>query len=219
MSAKRPRTLIFADDHPLVLSGLKSLIDASEDLEWRAALHTGEALRSELVARSLPDLALVDIFLADGNVFGVLEELAGQDRLPPFAMLSGSRDWAHLKRAKRIGARGYLLKEERPESILDSIQRILAGELIFPPGAQESSSARVSDELVKAYHRLTGREKQTLLYISRGYMNREIAEHLGISVRTVENHRARAAEKLGARSGMHLSTLALELRELLESDS
>lgn len=219
MRNRGPRTLVFADDHPLVLSGLRSLIDAREDLHWKAALHTGDALKTELTGPSPPDLAVIDIFLSDGNVFRIIEELAHQGRLPPFAILSASRDWTHLQRARTMGARGYLLKEERPETIVESIQRMLNGEYIFPPGVEEPRGAGIPGELVGAYHKLTGREKQTLLYISRGYMNREIAEHLGISVRTVENHKARVAEKLGARSGIHLSTLALQLRGLLEGET
>lgn len=219
MMPNQTQTLVFADDHPLVLSGLKNLIEQSPDLIWRAAVHTAEALRLELTAKSPPDLALIDIFLADGNALGVLEELAGQNRLPPFAILSSSRDWAHLNRAKKIGARGYILKDERPEAIVESIHRMLSGALVFPAGSESGRGGTVPDNLAIAYHKLSRREKQTLLYVARGYMNREIAEHLGISVRTVENHRARTAEKLGARSGVHLSTLALQLRELLESES
>lgn len=220
MPDANPKRILFADDHPLVLSGLKSAIMQTADLEWLGAVHTCVALKSRLQKEPVPDLALIDIWLADGIVFTVLHDLFRQNLLPAFAILTGSRDWSHLNQAQQAGAKGYILKEEKPEAIVDSIRRILKGELVFPAGTgSQSEQETLSPDLVKAYHSLSKREKQLLLYIARGYLNREIGEYLNISIRTVENHRARIAEKLGARSPVQLTTMAIQLRDLLENDS
>lgn len=209
------RSLFFVDDHPLVLAGLENALIGVDDLRIDGVARSRNQAKHRLRIDPLPDLTLLDIQLPDGSVFALLEELQTERRSFPFAILTSSRDWDHLRRAGQLGARGYLLKDSEPLEILSAVRKMISGERLFPDfpvGVQV-----LPEELILSFHKLTEREKELLRYISKGFMNREIAEMLGISLRTVEAHRANAAEKLGVKGSMQFSTILVQLRDLLDS--
>ncbi|MCE9599543.1 MAG: response regulator transcription factor [Spirochaetia bacterium] len=207
--------MLIVDDHPLVFSGLRNAaMNANRSLEFSLARTIPEA-KKRLRKPPPPDLTLFDIHLGDGSGLGLVEELRAEGREFQFAILTGSRDWNHLKKATQLGARGFLLKDSESEQIIADVERMLQGEDLFPGPAQ--SEQRVTANLAQAFHTLTDREKDVLRCIKAGLLNREVADRLGISVRTVETHRAHACEKLGAQNSVQLSTLLLQLKSLLDA--
>lgn len=207
-------SVFFVDDHPLVLAGLQAALKDISEIEVEVA-RTLTAARERLRRRPAPHLTLLDITLGDENVFDLLEELRGTRQSFSFAMLSSSRDWNHLKRAMRYGALGFLPKDGEPAALVCDIRAMLAGEKRFPNA--ELPPRSLSDDLLQAFHSLTRREKELLKHVKNGYLNREIAERMNVSIRTVESHRASAAEKLGVQGTLQLSAVVLELAALLDS--
>ncbi len=210
------KSILIVDDHPLVFGGLKNALAVHRDTELelehaRTAAEAGRRLRKKPV----PSLTLLDIHLGDGSGFSLLEELRAEGYEFPFAVLTASRDWNHLGRATQLGALGFLLKDAESEQIIANIGRILEGEPVFPDSAPVNK--KTPAELVRAFHTLTDREREVVKFIQAGLLNREVAERLGIGVRTVETHRSNACAKLGVHNAVQLSAVLLQLRPLLES--
>lgn len=208
------KLVLIVDDHPLVFTALKAAAERHPDtgLVFEQARNLAEA-RRRLERSPSPDLVLLDIQIGDESGFTLAEELKGNsDRF--FAVLTSSRDWNHLNKAMLLGAQGFLSKDAESEQILSDIERMLKGQRLFP---EPLAAAQNFDlDLVRNFHTLTEREREILRYILGGLLNREIAEELKLSLRTVEAHRARASEKLGAQNSIQLSQALLQLRHLLE---
>ena len=208
------KTILIVDDHPLVFGGLKGAASLQPELklQFEQARTVAEA-RRRIRKNPLPDLTLLDIHLGDTTGFTLVEEFVSEGQEFPFAILTASRDWNYLNKAMTMGARGFLLKDAESEEIVSNIERILSGKFIFPESA--GSVRKVSDDLVRLFHTLTDREKEVLKHIQAGLMNREVAERLGIGLRTVETHRANACEKLAVQNTVQLSSILNELKHLL----
>lgn len=208
------RSLFFVDDHPLVLEGLKAALGTIPEIEIEVARSLAGA-RERLRAMPRPHLTLLDIALGDGSVFELLEEFSPAQRDFPFAILTSSRDWNHLKKAMQYGALGFLSKDAEPAELVADIRSMLAGEKKFPHA--DLPPRALAPDLLKAFHTLTEREKELLKYVKKGYLNREIADLMKVSIRTVESHRATAAQKLGVQGTLQLSAVVIELGPLLDA--
>ena len=131
-------------------------------------------------------------------------------------------DPAHVRQALAAGATGYVVKASGVTEVLTAVRSAYTGRLFVDP----STAQDVVAELVArspaaesaARHRLSAREKQVLVHLARGYTNREIAEWLGVSVKTVETHRARLCRKLGFRTRAELVQYAL-VEGLMEDEA
>lgn len=210
------RKIFLVDDHPIVIAGLSAAIAATDDLSVEGSVSSPAGALRRLRQSPPPDLTLFDIRLGNQSVFELLQEALAEKPGLPFAMLTASRDWDDLRRAIEMGARGYLLKDELPLRLIESIRRILDGGSAFPETAP-AAVARIPERLASGFHTLTDREREVLRYVAQGYQNKEIAHALNISVRTVETHRANISEKLGVNSAVQLASAAIELRDLLNS--
>jgi two-component system response regulator NreC len=205
------RIVLIVDDHPVVVDGLRNAFAADEKITLEFARNTSEA-RRRLRKVPVPDLILIDIHLGPDSGFSLIEEWRDSGLDIPFAILTASRDWSYLQKARQYDARGYLLKTSEGSEIARDIHSILSGEEVYPTFYEKQSST--SGDLVRAFHSLTDREKEVLQCIHAGLLNREIAERLQIGVRTVETHRAHAMEKLGARSSVQLSLILIQIQHL-----
>ncbi|MBL8019648.1 MAG: response regulator transcription factor [Leptospirales bacterium] len=210
------KLVLVVDDHPLVFTALKAAAELRRDhgVVFEQAKSLGEA-RRRIERSPAPDLLLLDIQIGDESGFMLAEELKGRSDRFLFAVLTSSRDWNHLNKALQLGAQGFLSKDAESEQILSDITRMLKGERLFPEPLAPTQAFDL--DLVRNFHTLTEREKEVLKLILAGLLNREIAEELKISLRTVEAHRARASEKLGAENSIQLSQALLQLRHLLEA--
>lgn len=204
------RRILIVDDHPLVLAGIRNAL-ANRSIEVHSE-RTMQAARRLLGSEETFDLILLDIHLEDGLAFELAAELKKWNRDTLFAFLTSSRDWNHLTKARQLGGRGFLLKDAELDAIGDSIERILAGETVFP-GIESPHS--IPAETAAAVHSLTEKEREIMRYTAQGLLNREIAERMNIALRTVESHRAKAAEKLGAKGTIQLASILATIKPLL----
>ncbi len=204
------RRILIVDDHPLVLAGIRDAL-AARSVEVHSARNMQSARRL-LGGSETFDLVLLDIHLEDGLAFELAADLRKWSRDTFFAFLTSSRDWNHLTKARQLGARGFLLKDAELDALADSIDRILAGETVFP-GIESPHS--VPAETAAAVHSLTDKEREVMRYTSQGLLNREIAERMNVALRTVESHRAKAAEKLGAKGTIQLASILATIKHLL----
>jgi DNA-binding NarL/FixJ family response regulator len=196
---------MMVDDHALVRAAVRQAITAP-DVEMVAEAATAEEAL-ELAMQVRPDVLLVDIDLPGMDGVALVRELA--PRLPGtrIVMLTVSSSDRHLLDAMRYGACGYLTKDLAPEALLRSVRSAYDGELAMPRRLAArlvsrlvESSSRVTDSDDPALATLTPREVEVLRLLADGLTDREIAEALTVSPRTVETHVSSVLHKLGARN-------------------
>jgi len=198
-------SIVIVDDHAVVRSGLKLLLDAREDMTVTGEASEGdEAIR--LAKQILPDVILMDLSMPHGKD-GLTATKELQQLLPGTAVLilTMHDDEEYLFRAIQAGASGYVLKSAPHEELVNAIRTVSCGNAYLHPTAtkrlmNEYLERLSSGESSDLYDTLTGREKEILELVAKGYGNKEVAEQLVISVKTVETHKGNVMEKLGLRS-------------------
>lgn len=183
--------VLLVDDHPVVRSGLRAVLErGSVEVVGEAA--TGEEAIA-LAAHLHPDVVLCDLRLGDGlNGIQTTAELRALDPAPAVLILTTFDRDAEILGAIEAGASGYLLKEVAPEAIIDGIQRVADGETVLTPDL----AARVLRGMRNPLPRLTDREVEVLRHLSTGAANKEIARALFVSEATVKSHIAHIFTKL-----------------------
>ena len=208
--------ILIVDDHGVLRAGLKALLSAEPDFEVVQDASNGtDALR--LAADLNPDVVLLDMSMPGPNGIEVTRQL--KKTLPEIRILilTVHEDEVMLQEAIQAGASGYILKRAVESELIDAIQAVWRGDLYVHPAMTRALLKAISptphpapgsqEELVEA---LTPREAEVLRLIAQGYTNRQMADHLSISVRTVESHRANLMGKLGLRSRVELVRYAKE---------
>ena len=203
-----PIRVMLADDHTLLRQGLRRIIESDPELIVVAEASSGaEAI--ELAERHHPDVAVMDIAMKELN--GI--EAAGQiqRRFPETAVLilSMFSDDRYVMRAVKAGARGYLLKDSVEEDLLKAIRATHAGHSYFSPQIARTlldgyARGLNTRDVEDRYELLTLRERQIYQLLAEGHGNKEIAQHLGLSLHTVETHRVRIMEKMDVHSAAEL---------------
>ena len=188
--------VVLADDHELVRTCIRTLL-AAHGIDVVAEAEDGRSLLRS-VREQRPDVALVDVSmpLLDGiEAARRIAKLSSETRV---VILTMHPD-AHLaRRARSAGARGYVVKDETPDRLVEVIERVMAGEQCISAGDPQDDDA------------LTTREREVLQLVAEGKRNQEIAAIMSRSIHTVRSHRARLMRKLGARNATELVTAAEE---------
>lgn len=208
--AKKIRILI-ADDHGVLRAGLRALLNAEPDLEVVGEAGTGE---EALVLAGLlkPGVVLMDISLPGlGGLEAtrrILEDLPESRVL----ILTVHEDNGLLREAIRSGAAGYILKRAVETELITAIQAVARGEVYIHPAMTRALFDDKDKKSVGAPdpEALTPREADVLRLVAQGYTNRQVAEELNISVRTVETHRSNLMAKLNLESRVDLVRYAIE---------
>jgi DNA-binding NarL/FixJ family response regulator len=206
-AVERRRKLLIVDDHPMMREGLAQLIRHEPDLVVCGEAGTAnEAL--QLVARLKPNLALVDISLPDKSGLDLIKDLQNLHSGLPVLVISMHDESLHAERVLRAGARGYIMKQEGGEKIMEAIRQVLAGRIYVSPKMSARILEVFSGQRPRAGHspieQLTDREFEVFRLIGQGIGTREIARRLSLSVKTVEVHRAKIKSKLGLKSATEL---------------
>ena len=209
MSAGPWRTVI-ADDHQLMLSGVRAMLEGSGRIEVVAAVSDGLAAISA-VSRFKPDLAVFDLSMPMANGMEAYLEARRWSPDTKFVLFSGHLSPAAAATLAEAGVHGLFLKTGDPEELISALPRIMQGAQILSPGA----TRLVSD--AQAADGLTARELQMLQAVARGATNAQAAETLGISAKTVDKHRTNLMRKLGAHSTAELVMTGVRLG-LLQAD-
>jgi DNA-binding NarL/FixJ family response regulator len=194
-------TIALCDDHPIVLNGLRNLIESEPDFEIAGTATDGlAALR--LVVDKRPDIALIDISMPELNGIALARKLAEEAPDVRVVVLTVYEDRAFLKQALDAGVRGYLLKRSAAESLIQALRAVLTGGIYVDPAIADRvfvnsapRQGRGGDKpLMPA---LTERESEVLKLTALGFTNKETARRLDIGVKSVETYKARGLEKLG----------------------
>jgi DNA-binding NarL/FixJ family response regulator len=205
--------IVLVDDHDVVRRGLASLITADPSLE---VCGEAESVTSamEVIARTRPRLVLVDMSLKDSDGLELLRRIAAEFPDVLTLVLSMYDEAVYAERALRAGARGYVRKIDVAGKVLIAIRRVLAGDVYVNDEIASTLLNRLSSgkraESKAPIERLSDRELQVVRAIGQGLSNREIAQQLFISVKTVESHREHIKEKLRLGSSGELLRYAIE---------
>jgi DNA-binding NarL/FixJ family response regulator len=206
--------ILIADDHGIVRSGLRMLLEVQEDMEVVAEAADGVEAR-DIAIRERPDLAILDVKMPRLTGLQATHEIREQAPEVAVLILSMHDDERYLFEALKAGASGYVLKRQADTELLEAIRAVERGEPFLTPDAQR---ALIKDVLARKEGRpseLTQREEEVVKLVAEAHTNREIAELLHLSEKTVENHRARAMKKLGMRDRVELVRYAIR-RGLIE---
>ncbi len=193
--------VMLADDHHLVREGIRSLLDKAIDMEVVGEAEDGQDALDQITTLR-PDVLVLDVAMPRLNGIQVVEQVRNLNLPTRIIMLSMYDDDTLVRRALRQGASGYLLKRSITEELLLAIRAAHRNESYLSPGVsagvlQDVINPRNRGDNVDMYDRLSPRERQVLQLLSEGHTNASIAEHLVLSVKTVEKHRANLMLKLG----------------------
>jgi DNA-binding NarL/FixJ family response regulator len=193
-----------ADDHNLVRSGIRALLERLPEVEVVGEASNGrEALA--LIAREKPDLALLDIGMPELNGLEAAPRVARESPRTRVVILSMHADEKHVAQALRAGVAGYLLKDSFADELPVLIRAVLRGETYLSPGISkqvvEALKSRMSPETAEPSlpDPLTARQREILQLVAEGQSTKEIAATLGLSVKTVETHRTQIMNRLQIR--------------------
>ncbi len=211
MTRERTR-LLLVDDHPVFRLGLKAMLEMDASLRVVAEAASAADARTALEKGDV-DLVLLDISLPEETGLELLRSLREDGAsAPPVLVLSMHDERVYAERALRAGARGYLMKHEAPDRVLDFVHRVLAGDVAVSDRVQRTMLDRLaSGERADAAPPdvLTARELEVFELIGHGLRSKDIAERLGISARTVETHRTHMRRKLGLDGSSDLLRVAM----------
>ena len=200
---ERPR-VILADDHPVVLAGLRSLIEADDTLEFVGEAATGLSALA-LIREKQPDVAVIDISMPELNGIALTKRVVDECPSVRVLILTLHEDRAYLNQALQAGTRGYVLKRAAAQNLIQAILAVHVGGLyidpaiaghMFAPGRKRACRSLSG----AAPAQLTECEAEVLRLTARGQTNKETARGLDVSVKTVETFKARAAKKIGLKS-------------------
>jgi DNA-binding NarL/FixJ family response regulator len=205
-----PIRVLVADDHTIVRSGIRHVLESEQDFEVVGEAGSGaEALA--LATTLQPDVVVLDISMPDLSGLEVAARLRGSGTTRVL-ILSMHNNAEYVLESVRAGAHGYLLKDTAATELRSAIRTVCRGESYFSPPVASRLTAAVRGEHEtrrSAVDQLTGREREVLVGIARGCTNKEIAADLGISHRTVETHRESLMRKLQIRTVAELTRFAI----------
>ncbi len=196
--------VFIADDHPIVLAGLRSLIAEDDGLELVGEASAGHAALNAVRALK-PDVAVLDISMPELNGILIARRLSEECRSVRVLMLTFHEDRAYVYQALQAGVRGYVLKRTAAETLLQAIRAVHVGGLYVDPAV----AGRIFDNKATRVGRasengtavsLTERESEVLRFAALGFTNKEIAARLGLGIKSVETYKARGADKLGLKT-------------------
>ena len=219
MNAKRAtkpdparKRIVVVDDHPIFREGLLQSINRQPDL-----MVCGEAENAPqalgLIGELKPDLVLVDISLPGKSGFELVRDIQAMHPGVAVLVLSMHDESLYAERVLRAGARGYVMKHERPEQLLEAIRHVVSGRTYV----SEKMAARILDVFSgrrptgtgSPLARVSDREFEILQLIGRGRNSHEIAKELHLSVKTVDTHRSHLKEKLKLKNALQLTRYAV----------
>jgi DNA-binding NarL/FixJ family response regulator len=207
MSPTRRTRILIVDDHPVVRKGMAQLLDQESDLTvcGEALDHQGALAEIE---EKTPDFVIADLSLKNSDGLALVKDVHARWPQLPVLVLSMYDENVYAERVLRAGARGYIMKQEALEKVLDAIRRILKGELYVSENVRQHFVRSVSQtgqpDTNSRLARLSDRELEVFQLIGEGLNAREIGLRLHLSPKTIEAHCARIKEKLDLKDGVEV---------------
>ena len=211
--------IVLVDDHAVVRSGLRLLLDAQDDMEVIG--EAGNSKDAVFRARALtPDLILLDVVMPGESGIDVLPQLLKESPETKVLVLSMQDDPSYVREAFAAGASGYVLKEAADEEVVSAVREIAGGgHYVHPTLGARMVAAEEQERAAAEADPLSEREREVLRLLALGHTNQEIAQELYISVRTAESHRAHIMQKLRLATRAELVRYALAQGLLTEDAS
>jgi two-component system response regulator NreC len=196
--------IVLADDHTLIRSGLKLLLEQQPNFKVVAEAEDGRQA-VELVSKHHPDVVIADIGMPLLNGIEATSQIVAHDPHPAVVILSMHSDESYVLRALKAGARAYILKNSAEADLIRAVKAVSEGKSFFSPVISkmllEDYVRRVREEGVEdSYDLLTPREREILQLLAEGKTNKDVANLLTLSPYTVETHRGNILEKLNLHS-------------------
>jgi DNA-binding NarL/FixJ family response regulator len=206
--------IVIAEDHTILREGLRSLLSSDPNFEIVGEAEDGrEAIKC--VEKFRPDLILTDLSMPRMNGMEAIKEIKRQSPKTKVLVLTIHKAEEYILATFRAGANGYLLKDSTHAELVMAVKKVLSGKQYISPEISEKViegylEGKKTLKSQTSWETLTQREREILKLIAEGYKNKEIAEDLCISVKTVEKHRANLMEKLDLHSIQALTAFAIE---------
>jgi DNA-binding NarL/FixJ family response regulator len=211
---KEKQRIVIAEDHRILREGLRALISSNPDFDIVGEAEDGrDAIRC--VEKLVPDLILLDLSMPRMNGMEAINEIKKQCPETKILVLTVHSTEEYILTTLRAGADGYVLKDATHTELMMAIKSVLTGKTYLSPGVSEKViegylEGRKTLRSSTPWDTLTQREREVLKLIAEGYKNKEIADYLYISVKTVEKHRANLMRKLDLHSTSSLTAFAME---------
>lgn len=209
---KKPFSIVIAEDHKILREGLKSILSCDPDLKVVDEAADGlEAIRS--AQNHSPDLVLLDLFMPRMTGLDAIKEIKRVSPQTKIIVLTAYNSEEYILSTLQAGADGYVLKEDGSFELLTAIYRVLDGRQYLSPSISDTifdrlTQGKKASAIRSGWETVSKRERQILKLVAEGYKNREIADLLCISLKTVANHRTNLMEKLGLHNVASLTALA-----------
>ncbi len=210
------KSIFIVDDHPIFREGLSQLVNQEDDL-FAAGNSDSVADAIKRIDAINPDLVIVDLMLRDSSGIDLVQEINKKGQKIPVIVLSMHEDPIFVDRVLKAGARGYIVKRETIDRVIDAVRQVLSGRIYvsdnlldsilhrFASGSKDSGSSLVDN--------LSAREFQVLSLIGQGLPNSRIAEQMNVSNKTIATYRERIKVKLNLKSASELTRYAIRILE------
>ena len=208
------KKIVIAEDHTILREGLRMLLSSNPDFEVVGEAQDGlEAIRS--VETCKPDLVLMDLSMPRMNGVGAIQEIKKQSPSTKILVLTVHKTEEYILTTLKAGADGYVLKDATHSELMLAIENVFSGRSYLSPGISEKViegylEGRKTVKSSTSWDTLTQREREILKMIAEGYKNKDIADYLCISAKTVEKHRANLMKKLDLHSASSLTAFAMD---------
>jgi DNA-binding NarL/FixJ family response regulator len=215
MNTSKSITVLLADDHIIVREGLKKLLETESDIEVVGEASTGRKA-VELAQKLRPDVLVMDIAMPQMNGVEATRQILKAAPDTKILILSAHSDDAYVESVTTLGAAGYLIKQTSAHFLSEAIREVHKGHTYFSPTVAKRFHKRQQDSLDRKGQpntnavRLSSRELEVLQLIAEGDANKQIAESLSISIKTVEKHREHLMRKLDIHDTAGLTRYAIE---------
>jgi DNA-binding NarL/FixJ family response regulator len=207
------KKILLVDDHPIVRQGLAALINHQQSLTVCGEADTAQKAL-ELIPALKPDMAIVDVSLKSVSGIELIKDIQVQFPRLPVLVMSMHDETLYAERSLRAGARGYIMKQEANQNILNAVDSVLRGEIYVSDRVKEEMIYRLVEGHPKkgtfSLDSLSDRELEVFQLIGQGFSTRQIAEKLHLSVKTIESYREQLKFKLNLKSGAELVQQAIQ---------
>jgi two-component system, NarL family, response regulator NreC len=205
--------ILLADDHTMIRSGLRALLERQPGFRVIAEAADGRETVTMAEAHS-PDVAVIDVAMPRLNGIDAAREITARNARIAVIILSMHSDEGYVLRALKAGARGYLLKDSPESDLIGAIHAVHEGKAFFSPAISKMLAEDYLRNLEQrggedSYELLTAREREVLHLLAEGKSNKEVATVLGLSLYTIETHRANLLQKLNLKGTAELILYAV----------
>lgn len=211
---KLPARILIADDHTILRAGIRSLLDMEPDFQVVGEVDNGQDALYQ-TGQLKPDLVLSDLSMPKTNGTEAIQRIKSRYPDIKILVLTVHKTEEHVHAALQAGADGYVLKDDTSSELIAAISNVLAGKTYLSPSVCNEVvmgylASPNKKEITSSIDQLTTREREVMKLIAEGYKNKDVADYLSISLKTVEKHRSNLMKKLDLHSASSITSFAIK---------